>query len=77
MDLDDINFNKLRIGEAPFIYQVRFLDFVFAKTFSAEDYELEKYLLPAEAAHISIAYQARESDAVLGPTLVLNSWLSR
>jgi hypothetical protein len=72
---DDVNFSKIDIGQASFVYRVRFLDFFFAKTFTESSWELEKYTLPRAAKLIRIEYQLRESNERLGPALILESRL--
>ena len=75
VDLDDMDFRTIPVGIGPFIYQVRFLDFHFAATFSAHDYQLVKYALPQTARHIQIQYQLRQSPDAVGPLMTLNSYL--
>lgn len=73
--LDDLNFNKVRIGADPFVYLVRRSNLVFARKFSAESYQLEKYTIPPDAKRIVIEYRLRESPDVAGPVLALESTL--
>lgn len=70
---DDVNFSQLRIGDSYFIYRVLFRDFYFAKSFTRQSWELEKYILPPDARLIHIEYHLRESDERLGPLLTLES----
>lgn len=75
MDLDDANFRKIQAGDLPLVYQVRFNDFIFAKTFSEAAWTFEKYELPRSANVIRIEYQGRESETSLGPVCVIESRL--
>jgi hypothetical protein len=76
VNLDDLNFNKTGIGADPFVYLVRRLSLVFAKSFAETgEYELEKYALPERAKVVVIEYRLRESPNSAGPVLTLESKL--
>jgi hypothetical protein len=71
---DDVNFNKTAIGADPFVYTVRRLSLVFAKSFKdAGEFELEKYTLPEKAKVVVIEYRLRESPDSVGPVQTLES----
>lgn len=74
--LDDLNLNKVKIGADPFIYLVRRSNLVFARKFSDESYQLERYTIPPDAKRIVVEYRLRESPDTVGPALVLESTLS-
>lgn len=75
--LDDLNFNKIPIGEAPFVYMVRRLELYFAETFSEQSkYVLKKYNIPETAKKIRIEYRLRESPDVVGPVMTLESQMA-
>lgn len=76
VDLDDLNFRRLPIGGDPFIYQVRYRDLVFAKSFSEEgDYELLKYTIPEASKLVVLQYRLREASNSVGPVMALHSRL--
>lgn len=75
LDLDDANFRKIQTGPIPLVYQVRFNDFIFARSFSETSWTFEKYELPRVAKVIRIEYQGRESETSLGPVCVIESRL--
>lgn len=75
-DLDDANFRKIQARDLPLVYQVRFNDFIFAKTFTEAAWTFEKYELPRAAKIIRIEYQGRESDTSLGPVCIVESRLA-
>jgi hypothetical protein len=74
--LDDVNFNKIPIGDDPFVYQVRRSYLVFAKTLDGMKYQLEKYTIPEAAKRIVIEYRLRESNDSVGPVFTLESTLT-
>ena len=74
--LDDVNFNKIPIGDDPFVYQVRRAHLVFAKILDGMQYQLEKYTIPEAAKRIVIEYRLRESGDSAGPVFILESTLT-
>lgn len=75
--LDDLNFNKIPIGDAPFVYLVRRSALFFAETFTEKSkYVLKKYNIPETAKRIVIEYRLRESPDVVGPVMTLESQLT-
>ena len=74
--LDDVNMNQIPIGMEPFVYLVRRLSLVFARSFTAAgEYELLKYNLPEKAKVVLFEYRLRETPETAGPVLTMESTL--
>jgi hypothetical protein len=74
---DDVNFNKIEIGDAPFVYVVRRHSLRFASAFDEKgEFQLQKYTIPETAIKIVFDYRLRESPDSVGPDMSLLSRLA-